>query len=491
MIEVRYKIHDEYSIEFKQRFLVRQGIKDNRFEVNTWLFIPNSLDITPQTYGQDLFYRDVKSNVRLITPVYTLCDLGRADAAPFRYLKQAFTTLAGNPDKDNTAEFVYQIKMVSVIIKGALRDHASAMIREVDTGRIREAGQEFIACTVKVLEQFRKMKEIINVPAVSEDRKAHFLFGDEAVSQLVIVYALKILSFLRDQGSCPEEEQALRSFVTSEYHYKRKMGYSVLDTYDREKNKELVYRYGLLKKYIESDLFVTLDQKKDGIALEQIYYSIAAGVAMIFATVVAFIFQRRFGMFSIPLFLALVISYMLKDRIKDLMRYYFAYKRKGKYFDHKSTVRFKDKAIGWIKEGMDFISPAKVPAIVMDLRNCSNRMMSEYSLLDEKIILYRKLVHIDSREMEENNLYTVDGINDIFRLHINRLTQKMDNPLVPLMKLDETTGDLLTIEAPKIYNLHIIMQVRSEDHSDFRAFKVVASRDGIKKIEPPDLPGRE
>lgn len=59
------------------------------------------------------------------------------------------------------------------------------------------------------------------------------------------------------------------------------------------------------------------------------------------------------------------------------------------------------------------------------------------------------------------------------------------------MKLDETTGDLLTIEAPKIYNLHIIMQVRSEDHSDFRAFKVVASRDGIKKIETPDLPGRE
>lgn len=77
MIEVRYKIHDEYSIEFKQQFLVRQGIKYNRFEVNTWLFIPNSLDITPQTYGQDLFYRDVKSNVRLITPVYTLCDLGR------------------------------------------------------------------------------------------------------------------------------------------------------------------------------------------------------------------------------------------------------------------------------------------------------------------------------------------------------------------------------------------------------------------------------
>ena len=126
---------------------------------------------------------------------------------------------------------------------------------------------------------------------------------------------------------------------------------------------------------------------------------------MIFATVVAFIFQRRFGSVSIPLFVALVVSYMLKDRIKELMRYYFAYKLKFKYFDHKAVVRIKDEEIGWIKEGMDFISPGKIPQEVMNLRNKNNLMGSEFAILDEKIILYRKLVNIDSRKLAENNIY--------------------------------------------------------------------------------------
>ena len=47
----------------------------------------------PQTYG-GIVYRDVKSASPDHSGIH-LYDLGRADAAPFRYLKQAFTTLAG------------------------------------------------------------------------------------------------------------------------------------------------------------------------------------------------------------------------------------------------------------------------------------------------------------------------------------------------------------------------------------------------------------
>jgi hypothetical protein len=206
---------------------------------------------------------------------------------------------------------------------------------------------------------------------------------------------------------------------------------------------------------------VTLNKKRDGVAIEQIYYSIAAGVAMIFATVVAFAFQRRFGSVSIPLFVALVVSYMLKDRIKELMRYYFAYKRKSKYFDHKAVVRIKDEEIGWIKEGMDFISSDKIPGEVMDLRIKDSILGSEYSILDEKVILYRKMVNIDSRKLAENNIYHISGINDIVRFHVNRFTQKMDNPEIPLLKIDEESGDLLTINC---------------------AYKVIVSRNGIQGI---------
>ncbi|HBG53875.1 MAG TPA: hypothetical protein DDW70_06670, partial [Rikenellaceae bacterium] len=60
-----------------------------------------------------------------------------------------------------------------------------------------------------------------------------------------------------------QEEQRIHNLVIGEYAYKREAGYNVLDARDRENNRDLVFRYGLLKKYIESDLFVTLKKKRD------------------------------------------------------------------------------------------------------------------------------------------------------------------------------------------------------------------------------------
>lgn len=49
---------------------VADGERGNDFAINTWIFLPNSLDINPATYGKEDFYRDVKSNVRFITPIF-------------------------------------------------------------------------------------------------------------------------------------------------------------------------------------------------------------------------------------------------------------------------------------------------------------------------------------------------------------------------------------------------------------------------------------
>ncbi|MBO5768737.1 MAG: hypothetical protein J6R19_02415, partial [Bacteroidales bacterium] len=75
MIDIAAKIHDKFSIEFKESYVVNPELKNNQFSVNTWIFMPNSLDINPDTYGKKQFYRDVKSNVRLITPSYLLREM--------------------------------------------------------------------------------------------------------------------------------------------------------------------------------------------------------------------------------------------------------------------------------------------------------------------------------------------------------------------------------------------------------------------------------
>ena len=65
MIEELVKIHDKFSVEIKLGFNARRKQEVNDFSVNTWIFIPNSLDINRTTYLKTDFYRDLKSNIRL------------------------------------------------------------------------------------------------------------------------------------------------------------------------------------------------------------------------------------------------------------------------------------------------------------------------------------------------------------------------------------------------------------------------------------------
>lgn len=229
-------------------------------------------------------------------------------------------------------------------------------------------------------------------------------------------------------------------------------------------------------------MYLKSDQKRDGFFVEQIYYSIAAGVSMIFATAIAFSFQQKFGNFTMPLFAALVVSYMLKDRIKDLMRFYFAHKLGPKYYDNKINISVKDLPIGWSKEGVDFISEKKIPQEVNQFRSRSSLLEAENRINDEKILLYRKRVRIDRDKLEKNSKYIISGINDIMRFYINSFTQKMDNPRVPLYVLDNE-DNIDIIKANKVYYINIVMQFRYENKIDYKRFRIACNRSGILKIE--------
>ena len=78
MIDLEAKIHDKFTLEFKVGFnteKTEKPLKFSDFVMNTWIFVPNSLDINAAKYSKDDFYRDIKSDVRLITPDYPLHDL--------------------------------------------------------------------------------------------------------------------------------------------------------------------------------------------------------------------------------------------------------------------------------------------------------------------------------------------------------------------------------------------------------------------------------
>jgi len=484
MITIHTKKHDNFSVEFKFGFVGNPSAGKHQFVVNTWIFVPNSVDVNPQTYGKDQFYRDIKSNVRLITPVFLLREIADTATLPFTNLRASFDRLATNPVRSTVDDYEYQIKMFAAIFKSALRDHALHIQNTRTANDISYLCEDFVTEIRRVLAEYRRMYQIINVPTVTDEMRNYYLFGDEFMSHIVDVHTLRIIKKIDSlhDSSLDAARGALTDLIREEKEYKISMNYQTVDASDAVQNRQLVFRYGMLKKYIESDLYIRLNKKRDGFAVQQVYYSLAAGLAMIFATSVAWVFQIKFGNITIPLFFALVVSYMLKDRIKELMRYYFAHKLGNKYFDNKAQIKIQDDAVGTIKEGVDFISDRKTPRVVLDIRSRSSLVEAENRIFEEKILLYRKWVVIDNASLAANNQYPVNGINEILRFHMNRFTQKMDNPQVPVDMLGPD-GKVVTVKVQKIYYINMVMQLQYEEEIEYKRFRVVMTRDGILGVE--------
>lgn len=484
MISIQAKKHDNFSVEFKFGFnCTEDGVRDD-FSVNAWIFVPNSLDINSENYGKKQFYRDIKSNVRLITPVYLLRDIAQDSSLPLVSLKKALEKIVGNPSQEDLDAYEYHLKMFAAIFKSALRDQASHLssVRSLDTAEYLV--EDYADSSMLVLQKFRDLYRIIDVPTVSEKTRRLFRLCDEFMSHVVELRTIRIIRMIDsslNSAAYSKIRERFMALIISEHNYKLSQGYGVMGE-DASHNRELVFHRGMLKKFIESELYIRLDKKKDGVAVQQIYYSIAAGVAMIFATAVAWYSQVKYGNITWPLFIVLVISYMLKDRIKDLLRYYFAHRLGNKYYDKKATVTIGKNRVGEIKEGFDFISETKTPAEVLKKREKASSVEDESRIFEEKVLLYRKHVTIDDVALSANDDYPMRGINEIMRLHLTRFTHKMDNPEVPIDSIDEK-GNIALLKVQKLYYVNIIFQLQHDGATEYHHFRISMTRNGVIDIE--------
>ncbi|PKP52849.1 MAG: hypothetical protein CVT92_07165 [Bacteroidetes bacterium HGW-Bacteroidetes-1] len=131
---------------------------------------------------------------------------------------------------------------------------------------------------------------------------------------------------------------------------------------------------------------------------------------------------------------------------------------------------------------MDFIDENKVPLEVLKYRNRSAILEAYDRNNDEKIILYRKLVSLKRKSLDEVSEYATTGINDILRFNVTSFTAKMDNPEVLLFVLNENEQYGI-VNAEKIYFMNLLIQLKNEDQLEYRRYRIIFNRDGIKEIE--------
>ena len=174
MISIKAKKHDNFSVEFKFGFdCSMDGVRDD-FSVNAWMFVPNSLDINPEIYGKKQFYRDIKSNLRLITPSYLLRDIAKDDSLPLTLLRAAMETVSSSTQQADMSSYEYHLKMFAAIFKSALRDQAEHLRNAPSLIEADYLVNDYLENTELVLKKFRALYAIIDVPTVSEQTRSYF-----------------------------------------------------------------------------------------------------------------------------------------------------------------------------------------------------------------------------------------------------------------------------------------------------------------------------
>jgi rRNA processing protein Gar1 len=258
--------------------------------------------------------------------------------------------------------------------------------------------------------------------------------------------------------------------------------------YANKNNEYVLHRAARLKKFIESNLFLNTDTRKDGVILEQILFALAAGLAMVFATSVAFVSQMIYGNLTLPFFIALIISYMFKDRIKELVRIYLNKKQHKFVQDYKTNIYDQQsEKIGYLKESFGFVKHKHIPAAILTARNSMRVTEITNRTLGEKIILHRNRVKIFSRKVK--SLQDFSGTTEILRINISDFTKNMDDPKKDVFV--KTKKGFKRGSAKRSYHLNMILNYSDQDEERIKLYKLIVNRNGIQRIEKFKFDNRE
>ena len=483
MIDLQTKIHDKFTLEFKVGFIAKKNqniLKVNDFVMNTWIFVPNSLDINKSKYSKENFYRDIKSGVRLITPSYKLHDLANDDTLlPWQLIETNTKVIQKHPE--NKDSLLHAIKMYCAITKSATRGAYNAIAKD-NNPNIRPETIDFLNDLAKVLAKFRQLKDTIGNDLDPKIQQA-YTYGDEFLSNIMEQYGYRLREFVRLKHSAEYQqlEPIFKKILIAEKEYKSAQNYLRIHRESDDGNSRFVYHASLLKKFAESDLFLQSNKSHNTFLIEQIFYSVTAGIAMLFATVTSFFFQQKYGNFTFPFLVALVISYMFKDRIKDLLRMIFAKRLSSRIYDTKTVFRINKQKIGWSKDSFDFVENDKVPEEVLKTRQ-RTQLFDMVSGNDEKIILYRKKVQLHRDQLAKASPFPLNGINDNIRFNITEFLRKMDNPNIPLQASWEDTNYSIII-GKKVYYIHFVIQCSFEGQTEYKHIVLACNRDGIVEVK--------
>ncbi len=476
------RVRHRHQLELKLRYALPAERRKTVYDLSVYFFLPPSLGVDPVNYTKKHFYADLQSHIRLKTPEVSLPEITLGGSGPFFRLSAAALRLEADSSKRSVRLHEYQTKLFCCVLKSALRSHLDRVASTTDPDdRIRRL-ETFRLSTTSLRSAYGELGRRLSVPVMPPQVMTVYRFADEYISVLLEENTYRAITLVPNDPAAERLRERLVAFAGSEFAYRGSQGYPSVPSRDGD-NEGFVYRRGVLKKYMSDVLLLSARVGRGAHWLRESVFGFAAAVSMIFATAVLFVSTRLWGTLTMPVFLALVVSYIFKDRIKELLRVYLSRKAARWFFDHRTRLYTNPKdEIGVCRESVDFIEADMVPAPVTAVRNRSHITEIEGGWIGEHVIRYRKHVTLwPARIADIYGESQVRAVNDIVRFNVREFVRHLGTVDRPVHMLDG--ADVRDVRGERVHHLNLIVRYDAGGPDMAHRYRIVLNRNGIKRVE--------
>lgn len=477
------RAHGKSQLEIKNRYPLQKSRKPSFYTLQAWFYLPAQLGIREPRYGVDDFFNDVKSQTRFSISYISLKRLIDPDCTVSPLYR--INSLLSRPSLSIDVEaprILYELRTLATIYSTEMKATWRLLYRLSGEGArqaLEEKALAYIGEIRAFLKEFRKLHPRFIDPAISDKLRAGLRWTDEAIS----LSTDKILFLIRSIFPDQEILQDIDSLMEQEKMYRKRTGYpAFLEEEDPREVERILYRQSILKKWSQTVLYMSREETKTRKSVGHIIAGTAAAIAMSFAVVATFFAETLFASYSVPWALVIVVSYILKDRLKEILRSILVKVMPRLISDRSERLidQATQKGVGKTRSMVRFIRPFEAPDRVRNLRKSGSNPFRSI-LPEESVIHFRKDVSLDNRSLFKEHT-RIEAITEIIRIKMDHFLEEMDASKKYLYTwLD---GEAKAVKGKRVYHINLILSLSGKGREEklFR-YRLVVNHQGLQRIE--------
>lgn len=482
--------HDRNHIELKTNLPIPKRGK-GKYDLSFYFFSPAQLHFNKDTIPRDNILRHIQTYTRFSSPNLPLAAFvdPSCELSPLKRIN-GFLNASQRGEEIPQDKIIYELQTLVNAFRGEFRGFADLLEQVASEQRrllvqYRSRINSSITQIERILAELRELFPSFLDQRISDQTRTALLWADEALGIIALRNSVRLHALCDTEPALKKEKGPIEAFVLGENTYRLEQGYkTAFVPGDDHFGETLAYRESMLKKWAQSAMYMKSKDSKTPKNIGHILAGTAAATAMSFAVLAAVYAERIFVKNTTGWALIIILSYVFKDRIKEILRELFGRLLPRLLADR--MYRLIDPATG--KDAarsqvlINFLTDRDVPSPIAQKRDVGHNPFSAI-LPPQNVFHFNRLISLKGKLLRSNHS-RLEAITEITRLRIDDYLKEMDEEKEILYKIEDSKR--IRVSGKRVYHIHLVVSLREDRKGalpELFHYCIVLNRSGIIRIE--------